>query len=63
MWTPNPAALALSFMLPIQVVNAQEYPKCLRGKAATQGLGDNLKALQAALEDPITRLCEHDPNS
>jgi hypothetical protein len=61
MWTPHLAALALSFILPIQVVIAQENPKCLQGKAATQGLGDDPKELQAALEDPITRLCEHKP--
>lgn len=63
MWTPHLVALALSFIFSIQAVLAQENPKCFPEKVATQGLENDPEALQAALEDPLARLCEHDPKS
>lgn len=61
MWTPGLAALTILFGF--QIVHAQGNLECLQGKASTQRLENDSKALQATLEDPIARLCEQDPTS
>lgn len=55
MWILHLAALALSFILQIQVIIAQENHKCLPGKAATQ----LLDLLKAAFRSISLRLSFH----